>query len=71
MPPPAACLLVRRSTVGRTLFDEQYRLFFNDTDLARRLNAAHECWYAADVTARHLRGASFARLPRGDDTARG
>jgi N-acetylglucosaminyl-diphospho-decaprenol L-rhamnosyltransferase len=68
--PPAACLLVRRSVLGPTLFDEQYRLFFNDTDLARRLNVTHECWYAADVTARHLRGASFARLPRGHDTAR-
>ena len=68
--PPAACLLLRRAVVGRVLFDERYRLFFNDTDLARRLNASHECWYAASVTARHLRGESFARLPRGWDTAR-
>lgn len=68
--PPAACLLVRRDVVGATLFDERYRLFFNDTDLARRLNSTHDCWYAADVTARHLRGESFARLPHGYDTAR-
>ena len=68
--PPAACLLVRRSVVGPQLFDPAYRLFFNDTDLARRLNVTHECWYAADVTARHLRGESFARLPLGYDTAR-
>ena len=68
--PPAACLLVRRDVVGPQLFDERYRLFFNDTDLARRLNGSHHCWYAADVTARHLRGESFARLPQGYDTAR-
>jgi GT2 family glycosyltransferase len=68
--PPAACLLVRRDVVGPALFDERYRLFFNDTDLARRMNAVGHCWYAADVTARHLRGESFARLSRGWDTAR-
>lgn len=67
--PPAACLLVRREAVGQELFDPQYQLFFNDTDLARRLNQGGRCWYAADVTARHVRGASFERL-RGYAVAR-
>lgn len=68
--PPAACLLLRRERVGSRLFDPAYRLFFNDTDLARRLNDSGSCWYAADVTARHLRGASFARLGKGYAVAR-
>lgn len=68
--PPAACLLVRRDVLGERLFDPAYRLFFNDTDLARRLNATGGCWYAAEVTARHLRGASFARLGKGYAVAR-
>ncbi len=68
--PPAACLLVRRSVVGERLFDPAYRLFFNDTDLARRLNQNGACWYVGSVTARHLRAESFARLPRGFGIAR-
>ena len=60
--PAAACLLVRRTLAGPRLFDESYRLFFNDTDLARRLNTSAHCLYAADVTAMHLRGESFARM---------
>ena len=60
--PPAACLLLRRAVLGDRLFDEDYRLFFNDTDLARRLNADGSCWYAGQVTAVHLRGESFTRV---------
>jgi N-acetylglucosaminyl-diphospho-decaprenol L-rhamnosyltransferase len=60
--PPAACLLLRRDVVGERLFDDSYRLFFNDTDLARRLNhAGGHCRYVAGVTARHIGGASIAR----------
>jgi GT2 family glycosyltransferase len=60
--PPAACLLVRRDLVGERLFDESYPLFFNDTDLARRLNASGKhCRYVATVTASHVGGASIAR----------
>ncbi|MDP9100845.1 MAG: hypothetical protein M3N21_01685 [Actinomycetota bacterium] len=62
--PPAACLLLRRSALGGALFDESYRLFCNDTDLARRLNADGHCWYDADATAVHLRGESFTRERR-------
>ena len=59
--PPAACLLLRRDKVSVPLFDEKYRLFFNDTDLARRHNATAECWLVPSVTAVHLRGESFRR----------
>ena len=59
--PPAACLLLRRGKVSDPLFDEKYRLFFNDTDLARRHNATAECWLVPSVTAVHLRGESFRR----------
>src|SRR5438445_4001964 len=35
----AACLMIRRATVGRIggLFDERFPLFFNDVDLSRRV----------------------------------
>ena len=59
--PPAACLLIRRSRLRDGLFDPQYRLFFNDTDLARRQNLSGECWLIPSVTAVHLRGESFRR----------
>jgi N-acetylglucosaminyl-diphospho-decaprenol L-rhamnosyltransferase len=59
--PPAACLLLRRSAVGRVIFDESYPLFFNDVDLARRLNKDGHCLYASSVTATHIGGASIAR----------
>ena len=62
--PPAACLLVRRSAVGSELFDENYPLFFNDTDLARRLNALGHCRYLASVSAVHIGGASIQRARR-------
>ena len=59
--PPAACLLVRRANAGVPLFDERYRLFFNDTDLARRQNLVGQCWLIPSITATHLRGESFRR----------
>ena len=59
--PPAACLLLRRSAVGAELFDEQYRLYFNDTDLALRLNQHGHCLYTPAVTAVHHKSASLER----------
>ena len=59
--PPAACLLVKRSRLQDGLFDPQYRLFFNDTDLARRQNLTGQCWLIPSITAVHLRGESFRR----------
>ena len=59
--PPAACLLVRRDRIEGTLFDPSYPLFFNDTDLARRLNSKGSCLYVAEVHAIHHVGASINR----------
>lgn len=59
--PAAACLLLRRDRLGGRLFDPSYPLFFNDTDLARRLRAAGHCLYVAQVRATHHGGASIAR----------
>jgi GT2 family glycosyltransferase len=62
--PAAACLLLRRSAVGGALFDESYPLFFNDTDLARRLNERGHCLYVPSVRATHAGGASISRVRR-------
>jgi GT2 family glycosyltransferase len=60
--PAAACLLLRRSAVGSTLFDETYPLFFNDTDLARRMAASgRHCLVLQSVTVPHVGGASIDR----------
>ena len=60
--PPAAALLLRRSEQPPSgPFDEAYPLFFNDVDLARRLNAGGSCIYAGDLTAHHLGGASLRK----------
>jgi N-acetylglucosaminyl-diphospho-decaprenol L-rhamnosyltransferase len=60
--PAAACLLLRRAAVTGPLFDESYPLFFNDTDLARRLNATGHCLYVPSVSAIHVGGASVERV---------
>ncbi len=57
--PAAACLLLRRARVAGPLFDPSYPLFFNDTDLARRLNRSGPCLYVAGVHAVHHAGASI------------
>lgn len=63
--PAAACLLLRRDRLAGGLFDERLALFFNDADLARRQAAAgYGCYYAADVTACHVRAASLAAAGR-------
>jgi GT2 family glycosyltransferase len=59
--PAAACLLLRRERVAGSLFDPSYPLFFNDTDLARRLNGSGPCLYVAAVQAVHQAGASIER----------
>lgn len=57
--PAAACLLLRREAVGAELFDEDYPLFGNDLDLARRLAVAGSCRYVPEVVVPHIGGASF------------
>jgi GT2 family glycosyltransferase len=63
--PAAACLLLRRSLVGEQLFDESYRLFFNDTDLARRMTVAgRHCLVVQSLAVPHVGGASISREKR-------
>lgn len=60
--PAAACLLVRRDYVGTQLFDERYRLFFNDTDLSRRMHdAGYRCRYLPHIRVPHVGGVSIER----------
>jgi GT2 family glycosyltransferase len=67
--PAAACLLIRRSAVGAVLFDERYPLFFNDTDLARRMAASGRgCVVLRTVTVPHVGGASIDREKRRSGT---
>lgn len=60
--PAAACLMLRRAAVGPSLFDPSYRLFFNDTDLARRLGMRGTCRYLGSMSVVHRGGESIARL---------
>lgn len=62
--PPGACLLLRRDRVGEFLFDERYPLFFNDTDLARRLNRSGRCLLAPQVKVEHIKGACLVEERR-------
>lgn len=60
--PAAACLLLRRAELDGVLFDEGYPLFFNDTDLARRMNATGgHCRYLGTLAVRHLGGEAIRR----------
>jgi N-acetylglucosaminyl-diphospho-decaprenol L-rhamnosyltransferase len=60
--PPAACLLFKRELVGTFLFDEAYSLFYNDTDLCRRMiGLGYSAVLIPCATATHLRGASLAK----------
>jgi N-acetylglucosaminyl-diphospho-decaprenol L-rhamnosyltransferase len=65
--PPAACMLLKREVVGSKLFDETYSLFFNDTDLCRRMaGRGLRAEVVPEATARHVRGASLARAREAD-----
>lgn len=57
--PAAACLLLRRDMLTGWLFDERFRLFFNDTDLAHRLHACGHCLYLGSLRVCHIGGASI------------
>jgi N-acetylglucosaminyl-diphospho-decaprenol L-rhamnosyltransferase len=64
--PAAACLLLRRTAAGEVLFDPGYPLFFNDTDLARRLDQAGHCRYLGSLSVTHLGGESIKRARERD-----
>lgn len=63
--PAATCLLLRRSAIERAggLFDERFPIFFNDADLAHRLNTISlSVWLTPDTTITHRRAQSTERL---------
>ncbi|OQW67207.1 MAG: hypothetical protein BVN29_02795 [Nitrospira sp. ST-bin5] len=57
--PPAACLMLRRSTIGaEALFDERFPIFYNDVDLCRRLqDAGHRLFLLPEAEVMHHGGA--------------
>jgi N-acetylglucosaminyl-diphospho-decaprenol L-rhamnosyltransferase len=56
-----ACLLLRREPDGHfQLFDGQFFLYCEDTELCHRLSRSGEIWYVHDAVFRHALGASGA-----------
>lgn len=69
--PPGACLLVRRAvfeSVGR--WDEEFEFWFEDVDLARRLEPAGDVLYVPTAVFPHVGGASAARLSHAEVVGR-
>jgi GT2 family glycosyltransferase len=69
--PPGACLLVRRDVfdaVGR--WDEEFEFWFEDVDLARRLQAEGEVLYVPAASFPHVGGASARRLSHAEVVSR-
>ncbi len=61
--PSASCLLLRRSVLGRSVFDERYPIFFNDVQLARRIAATgRKLWVTPDAKVIHEGHASTRQL---------
>lgn len=65
--PMASALMLRQEALDEVgLFDERFRMFFNDVDLCRRLwDAGWEVWFTADATMTHHHGGA-TRLVRGE-----
>jgi len=65
--PAGACLLVRRASFESISgWDEGFELWFEDTDLARRLSALGRVLYVPGATFRHVGGHSTRRLARAE-----
>ena len=63
--PAGACLLVRRPAFERAGgWDVGFELWFEDTDLSRRLGALGRVLYVPGAPFRHVGGHSTRRLPR-------
>jgi GT2 family glycosyltransferase len=61
--PSASCLLLRRSVLGPSVFDERYPIFFNDVQLARRIAAmGRTLWVTPDAEVIHEGHASTRQL---------
>ncbi|HET6818028.1 MAG TPA: glycosyltransferase family 2 protein [Mycobacteriales bacterium] len=60
----AACVLLRRSDIGETLFDERFPLLYNDSDLYRRLRERGlRADVVPDASASHAYGSGLRRVP--------
>ncbi len=64
--PMASALLIRREVFDEIgLFDEQFRIFFNDVDFCRRMwKAGWEIWFTPEAEMRHEGGASTRQVRR-------
>jgi GT2 family glycosyltransferase len=62
--PSASCLVLRRDALpDEELMDEQYPIYFNDVDLARRLALrGHRLWMTPEAVVFHEHGASTRLL---------
>src|SRR5205823_14464832 len=54
--PPGACLMLRRSALDGSLFDERFPLYFNDVDLCRRLHRSGPIYFLPEARVLHERG---------------
>jgi GT2 family glycosyltransferase len=56
-----ACMMLRRSALGNSLFDERFFMYCEDVDLCRRLSADNwEIWFSPHIRIIHLEGKSLA-----------
>jgi len=64
--PMASALLLRRAALQEVgMFDEQFRIFFNDVDLCKRLwEAGWEVWYDPSAVMVHYGGAATSQVRR-------
>ena len=69
--PPGACLVVRRAafaTIGG--WDEDFEFWYEDVDLARRLQARGDVLYVPSAAVAHVGGHSARRLSRAQVVSR-
>jgi hypothetical protein len=57
---PGAFMIIRKTVLDETgLFDEAFFLYYEETDLCRRIRAAgHQVWYWPDIVVIHIGGES-------------
>ena len=69
--PPGACLLVRRDAFEAVgCWDEAFEFWFEDVDLARRLQALGDVLYVPKAVFPHVGAASARRLSRAEVVSR-
>lgn len=68
---PGTFTVLRRSALlGLPLFDERYFMYYEETDLCRRLAAqGYEVWFVPDVKVAHIGGASAKTVKKDFDAS--